>query len=75
MSKRIYAVSVSTEPNFENLATRLVRAPNRSQAINHVAKSNILAEVASQETIVTFITAGHSIEDAGSVPVLTEETE
>jgi len=69
MSKRIYAVTVSTDKGVENWVTRLVRAANRSQAVNHVARSNILAEVASQETIVTFITAGYSVEDAG-IPVL-----
>jgi hypothetical protein len=74
MSKRIYAVTVSTDSGVENWVTRLVRATNKSQAINHVARSNIAAEVASQELLVNYVMAGHPIEDVG-IPVLTEVDE
>jgi hypothetical protein len=74
--KRIYAVTVlvgnDPEVDFE---VRLVRAKNKSQAINYVARTNITAEVASQETLVTHVTAGYAIEDTDDKPVDLSEPE
>lgn len=57
---RIYAVSTDK-------GTRLVEAPNRSQAINHVARDTIKAEVAAQTTLVQLVGEGVTVETAGTV--------
>jgi hypothetical protein len=44
---------------------RLVWATSRSAARNHVARDELDAEVASQETIVNAIRAGVEVETAG----------
>lgn len=56
---RIYAVSTTT-------GTRLVEAPNKSQAINHVARDTITAKVAEQRTIVALIGDGVKVEVANA---------
>ncbi len=55
---RVYAVTTGK-------TTRLVRAPNKAQAINHVARDTIKAEVADQETLITEIATGATVEDSG----------
>lgn len=55
---RIYAVTVDKK-------TRLVRAPNKAQAINHVARDTISAEVASQDTLIAEVAAGATVEASG----------
>ena len=52
---RIYAVSTPS-------GTRLVQAPNKSQAINHVARDTITAEVAPQQTLVRLVSEGVKVE-------------
>ena len=52
---RIYAVSTQA-------GTRLVESPNKSRAINHVARDTITAEVAPQKTIVQLIGEGVKVE-------------
>lgn len=54
---RIYAVSTPA-------GTRLVEAPNRSQAINHVARDTIAAKVAPQKEIVSLVSEGVKVEVA-----------
>lgn len=56
---RIYAVTLN-----DNI--RLVRAPNVSQAINHVARDTIKAEVAGQQTLLDCVMKGTEVETAGS---------
>lgn len=56
---RIYAVTL-------NGNIRLVRAPNVSQAINHVARDTIKAEVASQQMLIDNVMIGVEVETAGS---------
>lgn len=55
---RIYVVK-------HNNAQRLVRAGNPAQAIRHVAKKEISAEVASQDQLVELAGKGVTVEDAG----------
>lgn len=52
---RIYLVTLPT-------GTRLVEASNKSQAVNHVAKNTITAEVASQSALVKMIRDGVEVE-------------
>jgi len=54
---RIYVVST------EN-GSRLVSAPNKSQAVNHVARDTIKAEVAPQATLVKLVSDGVKVEHA-----------
>jgi hypothetical protein len=71
--KRIYAVSLVAAPDDNGLCpTRLVRATNKSQAISYVAKTDYVANVASQETLVACINDGVDVEDA--VEDVVEET-
>ena len=56
---RIYAVTT-------NGKTRLVRAPNKAQAINHVARDTITAEVASQNILVDLTADGVKVEESGA---------
>lgn len=66
MANRIYIVTQKgAQP------ARLVRAGNRAQAINFVARDTLSAEVADQDALVEAITMGIKIEDSGS----NEETE
>lgn len=46
---------------------RLVRAPNKAQAIRHVAEDTITAEVASQDRLVQLVAAGVKVEESGGV--------
>lgn len=43
---------------------RLVRAPNKAQAINHVARDTIAAEVAAQDDLVNLLSEGVKVENA-----------
>ncbi|MCE2918224.1 MAG: hypothetical protein LW768_22120 [Rubrivivax sp.] len=54
--KRIYLVGTGQQ-------VRLVRAPNRAQALAHVARSTIAVNVASQDDLVKMLTAGIKVED------------
>ncbi len=62
---RIYTVSTTT-------GTRLVEAPNKSQAINHVARDTISAKVAPQKEIVSLVSEGVKVEVANSEPANAE---
>ena len=53
---RIYAVEA-------NGVTRLVRAANKVQAINHGARATITAEVATQDELIASVSAGVKVED------------
>jgi hypothetical protein len=54
--KRIYLVGTGQQ-------VRLVRAPNRAQALAHVARSTIAVSVATQNDLVKMLTAGIQVED------------
>jgi hypothetical protein len=54
--KRIYLVGTGQH-------VRLVRAPNRAQALAHVARSTIAVSVATQNDLVKMLTAGAKVED------------
>jgi len=56
MLKRIYIVGTGQQ-------VRLVRAPNRAQALAHVARATIAVNVASQDDLVKMLTAGIAVED------------
>lgn len=56
MKNRIYAVGAGT-------TIRLVRAPNRAQALAHVARSTINVTIPSQDELVKLVTAGTQVED------------
>ena len=57
---RIYLIG-ATDPN---LATRLVRASNRHQALNHVAQSLFNVRVASQDDLVAYVAKEIKVEMA-----------
>lgn len=46
--------------------SRLVRAANRAQAITHVARDIIKADVATQDDLVTLTGEGVKVETAGT---------
>lgn len=54
--KRIYIVGTGQ-------TIRLVRAPNRAQALAHVARSTISVSVATQDELVKLLTSGTQVED------------
>lgn len=56
----IYAIANKTTPDA---LPRLVRAPNRAQALRHVA-SDFAVEQASQEELVRLLNGGQTVEDA-----------
>lgn len=58
MNTRIYLVTSGTD-------THLVRATNKVVAINHIARKNITAAVASQMELVEMIADGAKVKDAG----------
>lgn len=58
-TNRVYAV-------YLNGKERLVRASNKSQAVGHVARDTITAEVADQDTLIAAIAAGVPVETAGA---------
>jgi len=43
----------------------LVRADTKAGALRHVAEKTMVAEVASQDDLVTLVGAGANVEDAG----------
>jgi hypothetical protein len=57
---RIYLIGAA-DPN---LTTRLVRASNRHQALNHVAQSLFNVRVASQDDLVAYVAKGIKVEMA-----------
>jgi hypothetical protein len=57
--KRIYLVGTGQQ-------VRLVRAPNRAQALAHVARSTIAVSVATQNDLVKMLTAGIQVEDVAA---------
>lgn len=57
---RIYRVTITGAPD------RLVRSPNVAQAVRHVARSLISADLASQDDLVRLVAAGVKVEDAGT---------
>ena len=57
---RIYLIGAA-DPH---LSTRLVRASNRHQALNHVAQSLLTVRVASQEDLVAYLAHGVQVEMA-----------
>jgi hypothetical protein len=59
---RIYRVQVGLDP--ATCAYRLVRAAHVAQAIRHVAASMLVADVASQEDLVTLLAQETHVEDA-----------
>jgi len=54
---RIYIVGYGQE-------TRLVRANNRAQALNHVASGVIKVEVPTQDQLIDLVSKGASVETA-----------
>ena len=67
MSK-IYRVS-STLAGHQ---ARLVRANNRQAAVNFVARDTLVGNLATQDELVSAITAGTKIEDASSTIVASQ---
>jgi hypothetical protein len=67
--KRIYLVGTGQQ-------VRLVRAPNRAQALAHVARSTIAVSVATQDELVKMLTGGIKVEDVtqADTPDMLEET-
>jgi hypothetical protein len=63
--KRIYLVGTGQQ-------VRLVRAPNRAQALAHVARSIIAVSVATQNDLVKMLTAGIQVEDVSAQAEQTE---
>lgn len=61
MSERIYLVRYLGTPSPQPL--RLVRAPNRAQALRHVADDILTADVASQNDLVELVGRGMKVED------------
>lgn len=55
---RIYKVNTPS-------GSRLVKAPNKVQAVNHIARSTITAELASQDDLVSLTCANVKVELAG----------
>jgi hypothetical protein len=65
-TKRIYKVTTGqAQPVPEGV--RLVRADNKVQAVNHVARMTIKAELASQDDLVK-LAGTIKVEDAGVEP-------
>jgi hypothetical protein len=63
VATRIYVVTQEgAEPD------RLVRARSQAQAVNHCAKSQFKATVATQDDIVECMTNGCLVEDASGDP-------
>lgn len=58
-STRIYRVNTET-------GSRLVRASNRAQALAHVARDTLKADVASQDDLVTLTAQQVQVETAGT---------
>ena len=54
---RIYVCQIGDE-------VRLVRAQNRIQALNHIARSKIDVRIADQDTLVNALTSGLKVETA-----------
>lgn len=61
-SKRIYIVREDGA-----LPVRLIRAPNKSQAIGYVVRDVFTAEVATQEDLITLL-KNVAVEDASDQP-------
>lgn len=59
-SRRIYAVRRNDD------IVGLVRAGNPSQAVRHVVRQDFSASVAEQEELVSTITGGMKVQDAGA---------
>jgi hypothetical protein len=59
-TNRIYAVTNGAGD------VRLVRASNRAQAVNHVARATFSAEVATQDALILAVSQGVKVEDATS---------
>lgn len=59
---RIYAVKSGG-------IVRLIRAPNKAQAIRHVAEATILCDIATQDEIFSMAAAGVKVENATEAPV------
>ena len=62
MAQRIYIV---TTPDGK---ARLVRAAVKQQALAHVAKSTFTVGIASQDELISAITAGAKVEDFAAEP-------
>ena len=45
--------------------TRLVRAPNRAQALRHVSETEFALDVATPDELITHVGAGVKVETAG----------
>jgi hypothetical protein len=63
MAKRIYIVRNDFDMRSDK--PRLIRAHSQAQAIRHVAK-DYQATVASQDDLVSSLTSGVKVEDAGA---------
>lgn len=57
--KRIYKVTMGENEH-------LVNAISMSQAVNHIAKSAVRAEVATTMDVAVLVRAGHEVEEAGA---------
>lgn len=64
MSARIYVVTEMKAGGV--IDAHLVRASSQGQAVRHVVAERFVAEVASQDELVTLIAGGAKVEDAAA---------
>lgn len=65
VSTRIYIVAnaQARDAAGNEIPARLVRAPNASQALRHVAADTLAVAVASQDDLIRLIAAGVKVEE------------
>lgn len=61
VAERVYKVQ-------QGETVRLVKAVNKTQALNYVARATITAEVASQADLIELLPTGIMVEDAKAEP-------
>lgn len=64
---RVYKVVITVPPGGEKV-TKLIRAQNKVQPLNHVAKGMIAVEIATQDDLIELVSKGVKVEEAGEEP-------
>lgn len=59
---RVYKVAITIPPN-DVIVMRLIRAPNKTRALNHVSTNMIAVEVASQDDLIDLVGKGVKVEE------------
>lgn len=62
MTTRIYVITDTIDQPIKH---RLVRATNRAQALQYVARNAFAVDVAGQQALVDLLGEGVAVEDAG----------